>query len=135
MRKKFKKEDFLPRSILPGFKEGEFHHLSDVDKRGLLVLLARIQESAYRRGVQHGLTSASRYPEQLDARNEDALYYRFELSPDIAPPYHWGGAGRVVGRMSKRRIKNTRLTSMFRLDMEHGYSLAELGLYITETEE
>lgn len=135
MRRKFKKADFEAKSILPGFKEGEFCHLSDDDKAAILVLLSRIQESAYRRGVQQGLTYATRFSREIDALKHDAIYNRFKLPPDIAPPYDVAGSGKKLVCMPKKHVKEAWLSSMQRLDMEHGRCLAKLGLYIMECEE
>lgn len=135
MRRKFKKADFETKSILPGFKEGEFCHLSDDDKAAILVLLSRIQESAYRRGFQQGLTYSVRFSREIDTLKHDAFYNRFKLPPDIAPPYHVAGSGKKLVRMSKKRTKEAWHNSMRRLNMEHGRSLAKLGLYIMKVME
>lgn len=135
MRRKFKKADFETKSILPGFKEGEFYHLSDDDRAAILVLLSRIQESAYRRGFQQGLTYAVRFSREIDALKHDAYYNRFNVHPDIAPPYDVAGSGKKLVRMSKKRIKEAWYNSMQRLDMEHGSSLAKLGLRIMDVME
>ena len=94
-----------------GFREWEFSHLQEDDKRKLLIVMARMAEAFYRRGAQQGwwmCDSGQKLKMPLDK-------LRFGTEPlDSA----------------RMPLCGTRMTSMERLRIQHGTILQALGFDI-----
>jgi hypothetical protein len=91
-----------------------FANLTKQEKRQLLKMMARIMETAYRRGFQHG---------GLNRPKVDAIDFRFikARSLDLSPF--------AVGPTSMKNPKGARhMTSLERLWTEHSWSLRHVGL-------
>lgn len=106
-----------PRRIRLGFGvgrnfyEGEFAHLDERTKRHLVTLMARISESSFRRGLQHG--------EYFTRKNVklwiDPTRLRFDRSLDLSP---------------MPCTKGPKMTAIDRLQCEHGSTLLALGFVL-----
>lgn len=99
--------EFDKSSVAFGLKRNEFDHLSDQDVKKLIRLIARISESSYRRGFQHGVVETG------GECGMDSWKWRHEKSLDNSP---W----------AMHPPKTT--TSIERLMTEHGI-LDDIGLY------
>lgn len=101
--------------IAEGFREWQFYSLPETLKREIIILLARVHESGYRRGAQQGwwmCDSGQKLKIPLDK-------LRFGTEPlDSA----------------RMPLCGTRMTSLGRLQIQHGFILQTLGLNI-ETEQ
>lgn len=95
--------------IAKGFNEWELFHLQEDDKRKLLIVMARIAEASYRRGAQQGWwmrDSGQKLKIPLDK-------LRFGTEPlDSA----------------RMPLCGTRMASIERLQIQHGFTLMMLGL-------
>lgn len=91
-----------------GFSEWEFFHLPEDDKRKLLIIMARVAESHYRRGLQQGWW----------ARDTNQ---KFRITPD---KLRWGNHPLDSAKMP---LCGTKMSSLERLRIQHGSILAALG--------
>jgi len=101
--------DFSKNSVAYPLHEDEFRDIDATTKKKLLRLMARISESSYRRGFQHG---------GLKWRTVDPVHLRFEISLDKSPLTD------VVGKDGKWVCSNDK--SIDRLEIEFG-ELCVLG--------
>lgn len=92
-----------------GFREWELSHLQEDDKRKLLILMARIEESTYRRGLQQGWW----------ARDTNQ---KFKIHPNKLR------SGRESLDSARMPLCGTKMTSLERLRIQHGGILMALGL-------
>ncbi len=102
--------NFNKTSVAHGLARGEFNHLSDDDLQKLNRLMARIAETAYRRGAQHGA-----YLQEHGLIPFDLADWRFTRNLDSAP---W--------------LNGSRQTSIERLHIEHP-ELEDIGFGIDAT--
>lgn len=108
------KTDFDAYSSAYGLKIGQFQKLKPKTKKRLLILISRIMERAYRRGVQQALEMKSRGV--LFKKIEDNLAaYRYDL------PLH-----------TSYGLNGSRLSSLDRLRREE--HLQEIGLSTLDSE-
>lgn len=99
----------LPMSgIGEGFHEWELFHMPEDDKRKVLIIIARIAEVSYRRGLQQGCWAAS-------------TKQKFKIHPD---KLRWGTEPLDSARMP---LCGTRMTSLERMQIQHGFILQALG--------
>ena len=96
--------------IAEGLREGEFAHLDEHTARSINTLISRIAESTYRRGRQQGDYSATQGT-------------KLKIHPD---KLRFGGESLDSARMAET---GTRMSSLERLEIEHGYVLRMLGLW------
>lgn len=69
----------MQKTSIDGLKEGEFDHLAEEDKKKILMVMSRIMERAYRRGVQQAL-HLSQQESVLSVITSDLHVYRYETS-------------------------------------------------------
>lgn len=101
-----------------GLKSTDFPALNDGEKKKMLLLIARIHERAYRRGVQQGAYFHKNNPESICRDPTYLLYdWRYRTSLDVAPPAD-----------SSKIIKEYSLSSLDRLMVEEGDTLKKFGL-------
>jgi len=98
----------IDSGIAKGLHENQFADLDPACRKRLLVLMARIAESTYRRGLQHGYLFAEKGQQM-------------KIYPDRL---RWGGFSLDSARMP---ICGTRMSSRERLDIQHGDILLTLG--------
>lgn len=91
-----------------GFREWQFYSLPETIKREILILLARIAEASYRRGIQQGNWAAS-------------TNQKYKIHPD---KLRFGTESLDSARMP---LCGTRMASLKRLSIQHGSALADLG--------
>lgn len=106
-------EPKLHSGIAKGLHEGEFADLTPACREKLLTLMARLCESSYRRGLQQGWW----------ARDTNQ---NFRIKPD---DLRWGREPLDSARMP---LCGTKMSSLERLQCQHGFGLQVLGLYIDE---
>lgn len=99
----------INNGIGEGFRECELFHLPENDKRRLLIVIARVAEASYRRGLQQGCWAAS-------------TGQKFAVHPD---KLRFGSHPLDSARMS---LCGTKMTSLERLSIQHGFALTALGL-------
>jgi|GEM_PF-2333542 len=97
--------------IAEGFREWEFFGLDDDVTRNLLIIMTRLCESSYRRGLQQGWW----------ARDTNQ---KFRIKPD---DLRFGGEPLDSARMP---LCGTKMSSLERLQCEHGTTLQVLGFSI-----
>lgn len=73
----------MQKSSTDGLRSGEFLHLSKKEKNKLLVVMARIMERAYRRGVQQALHLNNKQA-ILPVILSDLAGYRYNTSIDTS---------------------------------------------------
>ena len=95
--------------VARGLHESEFADLPPSQRMNLLTLMARISESSFRRGLQHGLYFAEK---QIPLRT-DPWTFRYRATLDKSPCID---------------SKGWTPTALERLNMEHGHELLMLGL-------
>lgn len=98
----------LDSGIGEGFNEWELFHMPEDDKRKVLIIIARIAEVSYRRGLQQGCWAAS-------------TKQKFKIHPD---KLRWGTEPLDSARMP---LCGTRMTSLERMQIQHGFILQALG--------
>ena len=108
-----KKSDFYPDSVGYPLRMDEFSHIDKLTQKKLLRVMARISESSFRRGYQHG---------GLESRTADPNHLRYDVSLDKSPYTH------VVGESGKWVFTN--FTSIGRLSIQHGSILEGLGFHV-----
>ena len=109
-----KKSDFYPDSVGYPLRMDEFSHIDKATQKKLLRLMARISESSFRRGYQHG---------GLESRTADPVRLRYNFSLDKSPYTN------VVGESGK--WFRTDHTSLHRLMVEHRGVLDALGFCVS----
>lgn len=110
-----------------------FGDINKKQKEKLVKILARIMESAYRRGCQQGVNYAFHYFTECDGKDEEYREnvlktlneiklgdFRYWYSLDFSPRHIAINHGRIKYGTS----------SIERLDAEYGDLLAVLGLYV-----
>jgi hypothetical protein len=95
--------------VARGLYEWEFSELPSSQRMNLLTLMARISESSFRRGLQHGLYFAEK---QIPLRT-DPWTFRYRATLDKSPCIN---------------AKGWTPTALERLNIEHGHELLMLGL-------
>lgn len=95
--------------VARGLHEWEFAALPSSQKMKLLTLMARISESSFRRGLQHGLHFAEK---QIPLRT-DPWTFRYRATLDKSPCID---------------AKGWTPTALERLNIEHGQELLMLGM-------
>jgi hypothetical protein len=95
-------------SIAKNLHEGEFADITPACREKLLNLIARISESSFRRGLQHGLYFAEK---QIPLRT-DPWTFRYRATLDKSPCID---------------AKGWTPTALERLNIEHGHELLLLG--------
>lgn len=96
-----------------GFREWEFFGLDDDVIRKILIIMARLCESSYRRGLHQGWC----------ARDTNQ---KFRIKPD---ELRWGSEPLDSARMP---LCGTEMSSLKRLQCQHGFDLQALGFCIDE---
>ncbi len=100
--------DFARHSVLWPLKEDQFSHLSARDQRAISTLLARISESSFRRGFQHG--------RELDPARDRKSVYDFRFRQDL------NNATSIDGF--------AKMTANERLDCRYGNRLDSVGIIL-----
>ena len=121
---KVKVSDVTVTSAKVGLIGGSLLGLSDDEKATIVRLMARIQEKAYRRGLQQGVHFCERFNDDKDALKADILKARFSIALDSAPMFH------VAGCPSMRSWYDGMTDSEYRLSIEHGDDLSFIGIVL-----
>ena len=95
--------------VASGLCDGEFADITPACRKKLLTFMARISESSFRRGLQHGLYFAEK---QIPLRT-DPWTFRYRATLDKSPCID---------------SKGWTPTALERLSIEHGHELLMLGL-------
>lgn len=95
--------------VASGLRDGEFADITTACRKKLLTFMARISESSFRRGLQHGLYFAEK---QIPLRT-DPWTFRYRATLDKSPCID---------------SKGWTPTALERLSIEHGHELLMLGL-------
>lgn len=98
----------IREGVAKGLHEGEFADLTPACRQKLLTLMARISESSFRRGLQHGIY----FTEKGIPLRTDPWTFRYKAT---------------LGKSPCIDSKGRTPTALERLDMEHGFALLSLG--------
>jgi hypothetical protein len=100
----------IDTGIAKGLHENQFADLTPACRERLLTIMARISESSFRRGLQHGIY----FTEKGVRLRTDPWTFRYKATLDKSPPID----GKKGGWLP---------TALQRLNIEHGMTLLELG--------